>query len=454
MKPSNTARLALGLAVIAGGFWSSAEPASAHSGLSTYLYLDITDTTLGGRIEMPVPDLRTVFGFTLDGPDDVILDELAQGEAQIDAYLEEHFEIGADGVRYDKEFETPDLFYSNAAEESDNYIVVEFAVDVPTPEVVRRLDITFDPFFDEVPGRDALLLIGNDWKGGVIENEREWLLAFTGGERTHTVDLGNTGWFKTFREAITLGVNHIRTGPDHILFILVLVLPSVLVFTKRWKPAKSFRSALWRVSKVVTMFTVAHTITFSLAGLEVLPLPPTKVVEAIIAISIAVAALHNLKPIAVNREWLIAFCFGLFHGMGFASLVEGLDIDRSTQLIALAGRNVGIEIGQTAVVLLMFPALFLLRRTRYFRPFFVVSSIGLAVISLGWMIERIFEVDLKVSRAVEPLVDWPKSVAYVMVFSAICLGAFLVERAGNRLIPLDAAEDRPILEAESFAIDA
>ena len=81
--------------------------------------------------------------------------------------------------------------------------------------------------------------------------------------------------------------------------------PLIIVFSTMWRPAKSFRSALWRVSKIVTMFTVAHTITFSLAGLEILPLPPSKLVEVIIALSIAAAALHNLKPIALLSQQLL-----------------------------------------------------------------------------------------------------------------------------------------------------
>lgn len=454
MKPSTIFRSVLAALAVAAAMWTSPAPAAAHSGLSTYLYLDVTDSTLGGRVEMPVPFMREALGFTLVGNDEALLSELIASEDRIDAYLEEHFEIGAGGAVFDKEFETPTLFYSDAEEESDNYVVVGFEVDLPTSTVPRQLDVTFDPFLDELDGRDALLLIANDWEGGVIENEREWLVAFTAAERTHSVDLGDTGWIKTFTESVDLGVDHIRTGPDHILFILVLLLPSVLVFSSAWRPAKSFRSALWRVSKIVTMFTVAHTITFSLAGLEILPLPPSKLVEAIIALSIAAAALHNLKPIAVNKEWLIAFAFGLFHGMGFASLVEGLDVDRSTQLIALAGRNVGIEIGQTGVVLLMFPALFLLRRTRYFRGFFTVASIALVLVSLGWMIERVFEVDLKVSKVVEPLVAWPKSLGYIAVFTVICAGLFLLERSKGRLIALDAGDDAPSVVDEPATVDA
>jgi hypothetical protein len=346
--------------------------------------------------------------------------------------------IVAAGQAWPIEFAPPTLFWSGLAEEDGNYVVVTFDVAVPVPEVPRQLDVTLDPFFDEIAGRDALLLIANDWEGGVIENGHEVLVAFNAGNRTQAVDLGDTSALKTLRSSMKLGVNHIRTGPDHIMFILVLLLPSVLVFSTAWSPAKSFRAALWRVTKVVTMFTVAHTITFSLAGLELLPLPPSRFVESVIAISIAAAALHNLWPLAVNKEWLIAFAFGLFHGMGFASLVEGLDVSRGTQLVSLAGRNLGIEIGQTAIVLLVFPGLFLLRRTRYYRPFFVVSSLALAFVSVGWMLERVFVIDLKVSQVVEPLVDYPRSVGYVAVLTVAAAAVFAVERSRDRLIPVTA----------------
>ncbi|MDH3306420.1 MAG: HupE/UreJ family protein [Acidimicrobiia bacterium] len=121
--------------------------------------------------------------------------------------------------------------------------------------------------------------------------------------------------------------------------------------------------------KIATFFTLAHSITFTLAGMGWLPTPPAKLVEATIAISIAAAALHTLRPLLPNREWTLSFVFGLFHGMGFASLVSDLDVSRSSQLISLLRRNVGIEIGQVVVILLFFPGLFLLRRTPFYQPF-------------------------------------------------------------------------------------
>ncbi len=421
---------------------STPTTAGAHAGDQSYLYLDITKTSVSGRIEAPLRDLNTALGLDLGGSDDEVVVGLNQNLDLIHAYLRQHLNIGADGTEWDITFDGANLFFSNLPEADDNYILFPFTAAVDIAEIPRQLDVLFDPFFDEIEGRDALLLIGNDWQGGVIENGHDVLTRFDNGSRSQQIDLGNTSTLRNFVESGKLGVNHIQTGPDHILFVIVLLLPSVLVFTTRWEPTATFGSSLWRVLKIVTMFTLAHTITFTLAGLEILPLPSSRVIESVIAISIAAAAMHNIRPLAANKEWLIAFAFGLFHGMGFASLVSGLDVDRGTQLISLLGRNVGIEFGQSVVVLLLFPGLFFLRRTRYFRPFFLAVSGFLTIVSLGWMVERAFEVDLSVSKIVEPLVDWPRVLIYVAVFTAVVAVLHRVERSKDQLLPVVAKSEK------------
>jgi hypothetical protein len=419
------------------GVAGAASPASAHSGFQSYVYLNITEDSLGGRIEMPLGDLSDTLGLDLAGTDDEIVSELEANAEVIGDYVDEHLSIGVDGAVWPLDYDTPTLFFSEADEADDRYAIVEFDADLGGAEMPRVFDVTFDAFLEQEGAGDNLLLIQNDWAGGVIDNGHEVLVAFTANSPTHTIDLGEASWTNTVTESMRLGVDHIRTGPDHILFVLVLLLPSVLVFNLVWRPAKDFGASLWRITKIVSMFTLAHTITFTLAGLDVLPLPPSKLTESVIAISIAAAALHNLKPVALNKEWLIAFVFGLFHGMGFAGLVDGLDVSQGTKLLSLIGRNIGIEIGQTVVVLVAFPLLFLLRRTRYYMPFFKVASVGLAVVSIGWMIERIFEVDLKISQAIEPMVQWPRSLVVMAILTVVAAAIREVEARAGRLLPLD-----------------
>ena len=433
---------------------STLSPAGAHSGVQSYLYLDVTSTTVGGRLEAPIRDLNEVFDLGLEGEDEEMLSILAENQGTLTAYLDEHIDVGANGQQWPLVFGDAELFFSDAAEDDDNYVVFPFTAEVSVNPVPRELEVRFDPFVDEISGRDGLLLIGNDWQNGVIDNGSDWLTGFDAETRTQTIDLGDPSWFRNLTSSVKLGVDHIRTGPDHILFVLVLLLPSVLVFTRRWEPAPSFGSSLWRVLKIVTMFTVAHSITFSLAGLEILPLPSPRIVESIIALSIAAAALHNIRPLAANKEWIISFAFGLFHGMGFASLVSGLDVDRSTQLVSLLGRNIGIEIGQAIVVIVLFPALFFLRRTRYYLPFLTAASIALAIAALGWVIERSLEVELGVSNVIDPIFSFPAVIIWVVAATVISYMLMTREAATGDLLPVAGSGEDAAPEADESLVGA
>ncbi len=413
-----------------------ASSAGAHAGAQAYMYLDVSADDLGGRVEFPLLDVETVFGLDLSGTDEEILAELQDNLELLQTYVLGHMSLGSGGEEWDVTLGGVELLLTDAKIDF-NYAVFDFSVAVAGNEIPRQIDVSFDPFFDEINGRDALLLIANDWEGGVIDNEAEALVAFDANTRQRSIDLGDTSQFTNFTASIELGVDHIRSGPDHIFFVLVLLLPSVLVYRADWEPASSGKVAFWRVMKVATMFTLAHSITFTLAGLGLLPLPPSRLVESIIALSIAVAALHNLRPIFANREWAIAFAFGLFHGMGFAGLVSGLDVSRGTQLVSLLGRNIGIEIGQAIVILLMFGGLFILRRTQFYRPVFVAGSLGLAALAFAWTLERVLDKDFGFNQYVESVIEWPRIVVVIAIFSALCTVIYIRERNAGRLIVLN-----------------
>lgn len=422
-------------------------PLGAHADNQSYLYLDVSDLELSGRVEFPLSDVGTVFGidFVNDASDDDTLALIDPHLSELQRYANEHLTIQtAEGVELNVAFEGRRLLSTDSFEQDNNYLWLPFELSGYGTPVPREFIISFDPFFDDIDGRDALIIIENDLQGGIFGNEADALVGFNAGNRTQTIDLGDASTFKNLTASIELGIDHIKTGPDHILFVLVLLIPSVLVFRKGWHPTNGFLSSLWRVVKIATMFTVAHSITFSLAGLGFLPLPPSKLVEAVIAISIAAGALHSVRPIFPNKEWLIAFAFGLFHGMGFATLIDGLDVSRSTQLVSLLGRNIGIEIGQLGVIVVCFPALYLLRRTRYYQPFLKISAAFLSIIAIGWMIERLAEVELGINDIVDPLVVLPRALLGVVALTFIAYGIFQREEKAGQLVPtLDEFDDPP-----------
>ncbi|MBT5753376.1 MAG: HupE/UreJ family protein, partial [Acidimicrobiaceae bacterium] len=394
--------------------------------------------SVDGRVEFSIGDFAQTLGLQLDGDDEQIETALRVNAEALQIYASEHVSIGADGADWPLTFGRVDLFREGPGELA--FAVMQYEAAVPVEQVPSQLDIVFDAFFDEIEGRDGLLLLTGGFEAGQFDRDKEILVTYTNNNRDQNIDLGARGQWQNFTSSITLGVDHIKTGPDHILFVLALLLPSVLIFAGprgigSWHPVEGFGAALWRVLKIATFFTVAHSITFTLAGMGWLPTPPSKIVETIIALSIAAAALHNLRPIFPNKEWRLSFAFGLFHGMGFASLVSDLDISRSSQLVSLLGRNVGIEIGQVVAILLLFPGLFMLRRTPVYRPFLAISSVALAVLAMLWSTERVFEVDLGTDSIVEGFASVPVGYYLSGIFAAVAGGCFLYFRNRDELLP-------------------
>ncbi len=431
-----------------------AAPADAHRNDESYVYLDVGTTALAGRVEMPYPDLRTVFGYRLSGSADEIRAEVEANLAELQQYAEAETSIGADGVEWELRFEGFDLLDDRrVGPDGFGYVILPFEVVLPVAEVPQLLEVGFTPFLEEIPDRNNIALVANDWQRGVFEEEANELLIIDAGSPQGTIDLGNPSQWRNFTGSIDLGVDHIRTGPDHIFFILVLLLTSVFVLQdRRWHPSSSFRYSLVRVVVVATMFTIAHSLTFTLAGLDLFPLPPSKFVESLIALSIAAAALHNLRPVLGHREWAIAFAFGLFHGMGFAGLVDDLGVNRTTQLVSLLGRNVGIEIGQLVIIVISFPGLYLLRRTRVYRPVFVASSLALAGLSSIWVVERVFEVDAGINDLIDKVIKWPRSLGLMVAFTVVAAVLYLVERQRSRLLSVEAPPSSVAAEAEPVPV--
>lgn len=408
--------------------------AVGHTGDQSYVYLDIFDSNIEGEIHYPVDDLNEVLDVDIPlEPDEAI----AWAEANtgiIHDYSADHIAIGdVTGSSWPIVFGSFDSF-----EVGDGaYLVAAFEVDREFGEVPRQFVLTFDGIMHAKPERDALLAIATDFGSGTFNNEADTLLRYAPGATTLTVDLGDTSFWSGFRGVVDLGVEHIRIGTDHILFIVALVLPSVLVFRREsgWDPAPGFGAGLWRVLKIVTMFTVAHTITLTLGGLGIVELPGP-LVETAIAISIILAAVHNIRPVLVNKEWLIAFGFGLVHGFGFAGLLADLGLTQSRRVVSLLGFNLGIELGQAAIIVLVFPALFLARRTRAYLPAMYAGSLVLILIATVWAIERAFGLDLGTEWVMDRASVWPRQLILVAVIYVLAIYAYRRDRTADNLIPL------------------
>jgi hypothetical protein len=264
------------------------------------------------------------------------------------------------------------------------YAALAFALDCPPAS--RALTMHYRLFFEFDPQHRGLLRV--DGAAGTQTS------LFTADQVTQRVDLTVD---RPWRNLVTFwrnGVWHIWSGFDHVLFLLALLLPAVLRRRDgRWQPV-GWRRAVTNTLKVVTAFTIAHSITLSLAAIGAVHVP-ARLVEAGIAASVVVAALNNTRPIFADSRWLVGFAFGLLHGFGFASVLADPTLPVRSLLLALCGFNAGVESGQLVIVGLFLPIAFLARRSwLYQRVTLVAGSSLIAVVAGVWLVERAFDLRL------------------------------------------------------------
>ena len=357
--------------------------ALAHKPSDSYLALKIENTRIAGQWDIALRDLEYAIGLDANSDGEITWGELRTRHADIASYVLARLAILGDGK--------PCSIRPSAHlvdEHSDGaYEVLRFEAECEGAS--DSLQVRYQLFFDLDATHKGLLRLETPQGTltGVFSQERP-VQQF---ELKHASGLAQ--FFSFGRE----GVWHIWIGIDHILFILSLLLPSVLVIgarASRWEPVRAFAPAFWDVFRVVTSFTVAHSITLSLAALSVISLP-SRLVESTIAASVALAALNNLRPVVTSRRWVVAFAFGLIHGFGFASVLTDLGLPRGSLLLALVGFNLGVEAGQLAIVSAFLPLAYTLRASWiYQRLLMTGGSLVVTAIALVWLIERALNMKL------------------------------------------------------------
>ena len=252
----------------------------------------------------------------------------------------------------------------------------------------QRLGVGYHLLFDADPRHQGLLRLH---AGSLIRPA-----VFTAESQDQVFSLQGASRWEHAVDDLRSGVWHIWTGWDHLLFLLCLVLPAVLV-RRGGNPnanasvSASVSASAVEVLKVVTAFTVAHSVTLSLAALQWISLPP-RLVESVIAGSVVVAAVMNLQAVPRLRRWQAALAFGLVHGFGFASALGDMGVSGPGLVPTLIAFNLGVEVGQLAVVVTLLPLAYLLHsRTGNGPALMRIGSSVIALLALLWFIERAFD---------------------------------------------------------------
>jgi hypothetical protein len=352
-----------------------ATPAWAHKPSDSYLTLDVAGQQVKGQWDIALRDLDFALNLDSDGNGELTWDEIRAQHAAIASYALGHLAL-ANGSAACTIVAGEQLIDKHT---DGAYTVLKFSATCPGK--LDALAVNYRLFADLDPQHKGLVKLLH---AGVASTA-----IFEPANAQQTLSLQSPSKLAQFGDYVRHGVWHIWIGFDHILFLLSLLLPAVLLTGRE----QSFKAALVDVLKVVTAFTLAHSLTLTLASLQVLALP-SRWVESAIAASVVLAALNNLVPLFRGRRPVAAFVFGLIHGFGFASVLADLGLPQGALALSLAGFNVGVELGQLAIVAAFLPLAFLMRRTWLYRQVMTSGSVAIALLAAVWLVERAF--DLKV----------------------------------------------------------
>jgi hypothetical protein len=347
----------------------------AHKASDSFLTLKVSSTQITGRWDIALRDLD--YAISLDVNDDsaITWKELRSKHEAVSTYAFSHIQISAGGTPC---FIKPTQYLVDSHTDGA-YSVLQF--DADCPKQLTELSINYTLFFDLDPQHRGLLRVDYE------NTTHTAVLSPT--QNRQKIELARIKPWAAFSQYLHEGIWHIWTGYDHILFLLSLLLPATLYRQGgQWRPAIRFRPVLIEVIKIVTAFTIAHSITLSLATLEVISLP-SRWIESAIAASVILAALNNIYPLISKKLWLVAFGFGLIHGLGFANILKDLGLPQNMLLLTLLAFNLGVEIGQLAIVSGFLPVAYWLRRTQWYRKVFItLGSSLIAMLACIWLLER------------------------------------------------------------------
>ena len=350
--------------------------AHAHKPSDSYLSLTLNDRSVSGQWDIALRDLDHAIGLDIDGDRAITWGEVRSKHNDIEAYALSRIELAVPNGAC-----TISASDHLINEHSDGRYA-SLALSGVCPSAIRTLALNYHLMFDLDSLHRGLLRIES---GGTTQTH-----LLSPDDHRRVLDIRTPGFTGQAISYLKSGVWHIWIGIDHILFLVTLLFGSFVYRSQgSWHIAPRVRGSLFNVLSIVTAFTLAHSITLTLATLNLVNLPSAPI-EALIAASIVVAALNNLYPVITRRLWLLALIFGLIHGFGFAGALSDFGLPSSSLILALVSFNLGVEVGQIAIVGVFVLAVLAGRRMTFsYSPLATCSQVAVAAIGAFWVAERL-----------------------------------------------------------------
>lgn len=363
----------------------------AHQSPNTLLIMDISPDRVAIELQLPLPELELAFGNDISKNPETLIERLGPQlkeylKAHIHAYLNKAtpWAIEVDELKMDK---------GKYAETNIDYWEVNARIILKPQagENTRHFFLDYDAILHQVITHVVLVSVRSDWENGSKNAGEAGTISRNTGDNIiypYEVNLEKGSTWHGFKNMLHLGMEHIKEGTDHLLFLIVLLLPAMLLINgKQWGKFGGTKYSIIRLVKITTAFTIGHSITLLIGALGWLKLP-TQPVEILIAFSILVSAIHAIYPIFPGKETYVAAGFGLIHGLAFATILSNLKLGAGTLALSILGFNLGIELMQLFIIAIIVPWLILLSKTPYYKWIKNVLAVLAAVAALAWIAER------------------------------------------------------------------
>ncbi|MFF7644267.1 HupE/UreJ family protein [Streptomyces canus] len=402
-----------------------ASPAAAHPMPHSVVQLDVYEHSVSARLELPVDEFTRAAGI------DVSEKTLTARTGAVRAYLVTHLHPTAtDGRTW--QVAVGRLTLSRAVQTGTGEyreLVAQAVLTPPAGADVRHFTFGYDVIVHQVVTHTVLVAVRQDWAAGQVGGEGTTQV---GTIRVDTrtmkipalkVDLGTGSAWRGFVAMLRLGGDHILTGTDHLLFLLILLLPAPLAATGgRWNGLVSPRKALARIGRITLAFTAGHSAALAATAFGRLDLP-ARPVEAFIAASILVGAIHAVRPLFPGREALVAGVFGLGHGMAFSFVLAEMRLTTGQLATSLLGFNLGIELVQLLLVCLALPSLLVLARLPGRPALRLTGAVLTGIAAVGWLADRLGLAN-PVARAADSAGSHPTLLLAVLAATAVAATAW------------------------------
>jgi hypothetical protein len=367
----------------------------AHPSPNSAVSLDFHRTGVAAELTLPLAELEIGFKQPLaDHP----AEAFTKNESALKDYIHAHVNPKTtDGHAWTVEVESLKLQTNQLPFD----LVAQVWMRPPAGVSPRKFTFNYSIITHEVMSHWVLIYVRNDWDTAVFSNKPEPIGSIHYLDKALEIDRARGKWRRGFYSVFLLGINHIAEGTDHLLFLLALLLPApLLAGNKRWRDFGGFKRGSVQLLKIVSAFTVGHSLTLLAGGVGFVRLPEPPI-EVLIAISILISAIHAIRPWFAGREVFVAAGFGLIHGLAFASSLSGFNFSTASMLSTVLGFNLGIETMQLGVVAATVPWLMLLSQTPIYSSVRVAGALFAGSAALGWISQRAFHWP----NPVEPIVN-------------------------------------------------